>query len=471
VSRKITRAVARIKAGLQSKLYLGNLDAKRDWGHAPDYCINKDVPILTPDGWRYFHELQVGDEIINFDPKTTRLDRDRVERKLDVRTDGTRIVLKGRGFFLRCTPEHRILYQQKCPAARGGWTDWQVTTAAEFKSRLAASGTCDDYRLPSVHEYVADDLPGRSDYQLYVLGAVLAAGQASPGRGVGISFSQSLLAQEAIVKRMQEATEGLELGYRVRRRADGAQEWCFDAASSRRISSWYDAGNNHVMPRWCFRLSRRQAALLFGALMDCAGDWGSMTYFSKGHALAADFQTLSLLAGYRASAVRYRQLAASYEVGVMAQSTSYAYVEEASIEHDGPAEAWCVSTKHGTIITRDEDCVSTSGNCEAMWMMLQQPEPDDYVIATGESHTVREFLQLAFDRVGLEWQQFVEIDPRYYRPSEVDHLQGDASKAARILGWHPTTRFPELVALMVDADIALLDDQLAGRSVSMDRDR
>jgi len=107
---------------------------------------------------------------------------------------------------------------------------------------------------------------------------------------------------------------------------------------------------------------------------------------------------------------------------------------------------------------------------KAMWMMLQQPEPDDYVIATGESHTVREFLELAFTRVGLDWQEYVEIDPRYYRPSEVDHLCGDASKAARILGWQPRTVFKELVALMVDADIKLLEDELAGRSVSVDRD-
>ena len=175
VSRKITRAVARIKVGLQSKLYLGNLDAKRDWGHAPDYCINKDVPILTPDGWRYFDELRVGDELINFDPATTQLRRDRVERKIEVRTDGTRIVLKGHGFFLRCTPEHRILYQQKRPASEGGWTDWQVTTAADFKSRLddQVLRTRYDYRLPAAHDYVADDLPGRSDFQLYVLGALL----------------------------------------------------------------------------------------------------------------------------------------------------------------------------------------------------------------------------------------------------------------------------------------------------------
>jgi GDPmannose 4,6-dehydratase len=105
-----------------------------------------------------------------------------------------------------------------------------------------------------------------------------------------------------------------------------------------------------------------------------------------------------------------------------------------------------------------------------MWQMLQQDEPDDFVIATGESHTVREFAQRAFDRVGLDWERYVEIDPRYYRPSEVDDLRGDASKARRVLGWQPRTTFAELVDLMVDADQQLLDDQLAGRLVLADRD-
>jgi GDPmannose 4,6-dehydratase len=106
-----------------------------------------------------------------------------------------------------------------------------------------------------------------------------------------------------------------------------------------------------------------------------------------------------------------------------------------------------------------------------MYMMLQREEPDDFVIATGESHSVREFLGLAFQRVGLDWQRYVAIDPRYYRPSEVDHLRGDASKAKRILGWEPTVRFADLVALMVDADVKLLEDELAGRLVGVDRDR
>ena len=92
----------------------------------------------------------------------------------------------------------------------------------------------------------------------------------------------------------------------------------------------------------------------------------------------------------------------------------------------------------------------------AMWLMLQQPTPDDYVIATGEAHSVREFLEAAFSHVGLEWERYVRIDPRYYRPTEVDLLIGDATKARKALGWAPSVRFKELVALMVDADLTML---------------
>ena len=91
---------------------------------------------------------------------------------------------------------------------------------------------------------------------------------------------------------------------------------------------------------------------------------------------------------------------------------------------------------------------------EAMWLMLQQDEADDYVIATGETHSVREFLDEAFERLDLDWKQFVEIDPRYFRPAEVDLLVGDASKARRKLGWEPKITFKELVRTMVDADLA-----------------
>ncbi|MEJ2702624.1 MAG: GDP-mannose 4,6-dehydratase [Sedimentisphaerales bacterium] len=92
---------------------------------------------------------------------------------------------------------------------------------------------------------------------------------------------------------------------------------------------------------------------------------------------------------------------------------------------------------------------------EAMWMMLQQDSPDDFVIATGEMHSVREFLETAFDCVKLDWKQYVDYDQRYYRPAEVDALCGDASKAKRILGWEPKVGFEELVTIMVEADAEL----------------
>ncbi len=100
---------------------------------------------------------------------------------------------------------------------------------------------------------------------------------------------------------------------------------------------------------------------------------------------------------------------------------------------------------------------------EAMWLMLQQEKPDDYVIATGETHSVREFVEEAFKLVGLDWKKYVKFDKRYLRPAEVDVLIGDASKAKKKLGWKPKTTFSELVKIMVDADIAELEDQLQGK--------
>lgn len=100
---------------------------------------------------------------------------------------------------------------------------------------------------------------------------------------------------------------------------------------------------------------------------------------------------------------------------------------------------------------------------EAMWMMLQQKEADDYVIATNETHSVREFLEEAFTHVGLNWQDFVKLDERYLRPTEVDLLIGDYTKARTKLGWQPKTSFKELVQIMVDADIQLLQEQLSGK--------
>src|SRR3954468_13846096 len=98
----------------------------------------------------------------------------------------------------------------------------------------------------------------------------------------------------------------------------------------------------------------------------------------------------------------------------------------------------------------------------AMWTMLQQDNPDDYVIGTGEAHTVREFVELAFARAGLDWKEYVGIDPKYFRPAEVDYLLADSRKAQHVLAWEPTVTFRELVGIMVDADLKIVERQLAG---------
>jgi GDPmannose 4,6-dehydratase len=137
--------------------------------------------------------------------------------------------------------------------------------------------------------------------------------------------------------------------------------------------------------------------------------------------------------------------------------------------HESPRRAESFVTRKITVaiggILRGEQTELRLGNLEAKrdwgfardymdgaWRMLQQDEPDDYVLATGETHSVQEFLEAAFTYAGLDWREYVKIDPRYFRPAEVDLLIGDYAKAKAKLGWEPTVRFDELVRMMVDAD-------------------
>jgi GDPmannose 4,6-dehydratase len=108
---------------------------------------------------------------------------------------------------------------------------------------------------------------------------------------------------------------------------------------------------------------------------------------------------------------------------------------------------------------------------EAMWLMLQQPRSDDYVVATGEAHSVRELCELAFGHVGLDYRKHVDLDPAYYRPTEVDYLLGDPSKATAKLGWKPRTTFRELVRIMMEADLELAArEKRAGGTLPGSRD-
>jgi GDPmannose 4,6-dehydratase len=106
---------------------------------------------------------------------------------------------------------------------------------------------------------------------------------------------------------------------------------------------------------------------------------------------------------------------------------------------------------------------------EGMWLMLQADEPRDYVLATGIAATVRDFATECFSTAGLDWEPHIEVDPNYYRPTEVHNLCGDASRARALLGWEPKVTWRELARIMTEADCALVDDQLAGKGVRVDR--
>lgn len=108
---------------------------------------------------------------------------------------------------------------------------------------------------------------------------------------------------------------------------------------------------------------------------------------------------------------------------------------------------------------------------EAMWSMLQQDQADDFVVATGESHSPREFLDEAFGYAGMDYKKYVEIDPRYFRPTEVDYLLGDPSKAKKQLGWEPKVKFHELVKIMVDADLELMGEKCPGEGKKIMEER
>jgi GDPmannose 4,6-dehydratase len=101
-----------------------------------------------------------------------------------------------------------------------------------------------------------------------------------------------------------------------------------------------------------------------------------------------------------------------------------------------------------------------------MWLMLQQPQADDFVVATGETHSVQELLQAAFACVGLDWKQYVETDPKLVRPAEVDYLCGDSTKAQKLLGWKPEVNFGQLLRMMVEADLNAQKQSLTARAVA-----
>ncbi|KKU89516.1 MAG: GDP-mannose 4,6-dehydratase [Microgenomates group bacterium GW2011_GWA1_48_10] len=459
VTRKITRGVARIKAGLDKKIYLGNLEARRDWGYAPEYCVDLDTHILSDAGFKNYQEIKKGDSVINFNLMKNKIEKDTILKTHLLDFNGKMFVFNGRGVKIQCTPEHRIIYQHKSKQSKGGWSKWNVTTAEEFASRLSDKTlrTKYDYRLPSLNGYVASDL-NISDDELALIGYLAAEGciKFAPGhgRGVTISLSQSKSINRSYYQDIKRICRRLKLNYRERMMQSGTVEFIFNAEATRKTLDLYDGYNIHRIPEWILSGSPRQLKIVLKSMMNGDGSWSSMTYVGKNLSLISDFQIIATKLGYRTTV--HQRRSGIFECTLIAKRKEYAYITEIeTIPYRG--KVWCVTTKNGSMIIRKDNNVSVIGNCEAMWKMMQQPEADDYVIGTGESHSVGEFVAEAFRVAGINgWKSYIEIDPRYYRPTEVEHLVADARKAKEKFGWAPKTKFEDLVKMMVEADIRAL---------------
>lgn len=457
VTSKVVKTAVEIKLNLTNNLILGNMDSYRDWGHSKDYCINLDVPILTTDGWKFYEDINIGDVVINFDTKNSRITQDVVNDKVLFNTTGDKIVFKGRGVHISVTPHHRIYYQKKSINSKGGWSNWKITYAEDLASELENLSTREkyNYRLPHFQDYNANDIHDVSDDQLYLIGALMCEGWLgqnlkTKNSGIQIGICQSTIVNEPICKKIINVINNLGLEYNTTTRNDGVCIWTFDSQSSRTILEWFDKPNIHIMPKWLYSLSSRQANIIFESMMDCDGCWGAMSFCSKRSLLISDFQTISCLAGYRTCCVKTDKNKNIHRVTAIVKPKKHQYIQNVDRINDGHTQVWCVKTNNGTIITRDKGCINISGNCRAMYMIMQHEEPDDFVISTMQTHSVRDLCEYVFAKLGLDYRNYVTQDEKFLRPEELKLLKGDSSRARKILGWEPKYTFETLLDDMVD---------------------
>ncbi len=501
VTRKITRGMARILLGLDKKLYLGNLSAKRDWGHAKDYCIDLDTELLTLEGYKKREEIKVGDIIINFNKEKNIWEEDKVIKIYDIEYEGDMYIFEGNGVYFRCSENHRIFYKKKTKKYKS-WNDleWQESTAKEMYEMLKDKSlrTKYDFCFPGFYGIERDDFEILDD-MVALIGYLVTEGHLSVskkiGRGVQLSVSQS---KKKYYNKLKEILNRLNLKYKEKEREDEVVEFIFDSKSRDKILDYFDGCDIHNLPSIIYKFSKRQLEILYKSMMNADGCWGSLEFISSRKKLAESFMDIANLIGYKTKLHKRKSGVWVVQVFSRAKKSTHNFVLNVKKEKV-KENIWCIETeKNKSIITKRNDSVFVSGNCEAMWLTLQYEKPEDWVIATGRTTEIREFARLAgkylglnivFEGEGVDEKGIVEsideeklqevlkeanvahiesiikhaksligkdiinVDPKYFRPTEVDLLLGDASKAREKLGWKPKITLEEMTKEMVESDL------------------
>jgi len=488
VTRKITRAASKIALGLQDKLYLGNLNAKRDWGHAKDYCVDLDTQILTTDGFKRREEISIGDKIINFNSTKNIWEYDIINKIYDVEYSGEMYHFLGNGLDFRCSENHRVFYKRKTKKHKS-WNDleWKESIAKDvfeiFEDKSLR--TKYDFCFPGfegLDENIDSEFKIEDNY-LQLIGYLVTEGCLSLSKNIGggstLSVSQS---KKKYYVELKSIIDDLKLEYREKVREDEVVEFIFTHKSRDILLDYFEDFDIHKLPKYIYKLSKRQLELLYKAMMNADGCWASMQYVSKRKYLIDSFHDIVSLIGYRSKLSKQKSGIYSLQIFSKAKKSVNNFITEIKKEKS-EENIWCVETdKNKTIITKRNDTVFVSGNCKMMWLILQADEPEDWVIATGQTTTVRDFVRMAFAYAGVELEfkgkgidekayvvacnnpqyqieigkEVVAVNPRYFRPTEVDLLLGDPTKAEEKLGWRREYQLKELVDDMMQSDLKLM---------------
>jgi len=476
VTRKITRAVAQIHHGLQEKLFIGNIDSERDWGHAKDYCIDLDTKILTNKGFKYRHEINISDVIINYNTLINKWEYDNIEEIYDIEHKGKMYNFHGNGVSFRCSPNHRLFYQYKSGKSKN-WSKNKEITAEKFYE------TINDLQIRSKYDYRLIGVQSLNNYNdfdisndmIILIGFLISEGCLSISKKIGggtqLSVSQS---NKKFYIDLKKCIDNLNLKYTENSREDGVSNFVFSAESRDLILSYFDRMDIHHLPNIVYSFSKPQLELLYKTMMDGDGCWANMTYTSIRYDVVDKLQDVCAMIGYKS--IIHKRKSGVYDLIIHshAKKSTYNYVISCDVEENVEENIWCLKTKNnGTIVTKKDGLgIFSSGNCEGMWLMLQQDKPDDYILATNRKMSVRKFIELSFKEIGIDifWDGFgvdekgynretgdilVEIDSQYFRPNEVDLLLGDYTKAKTELGWSPKCQIKDLIKDMVTSDIEL----------------
>lgn len=476
VTRKITRGVAKIHHGLQEKIYLGNLDAERDWGHAKDYCIDLETKVLTTNGFKSRDEISIDDTLINYNTDLNIWQYDTIEKIYDVEHKGKMFNFRGNGFSFRCSPNHKLYYQHKSHKSKN-WSKNKSITAENFYELIndLKLRSKYDYRLIGIQKLdVVDDYEIEDD-MIKLMGFLISEGNLSKSKNIGggmqLSVSQSY---KKYYDDLKNCIDNLNLSYSEKNRKDGVNQFIFRSESRDRILEYFDRNDIHHVPNIVYKFSTRQLEILFDSLMCGDGCWSSLIYTSTRYDIVDKLQDICAMIGFKSKIQKRKSGVYNLTIHSHAKKSTFNYITECDVENYVEENIWCLETKNnGTLITKKEgEGIFSSGNCKGMWLMLQQDKPDDYILATNRKISVRKFVEMSFDNIGIQiiWEGegvnekgidletgrvLVEIDPEYFRPSEVDLLIGDYTKAKTILGWEPTYTVEELCKEMMESDLEL----------------